>query len=239
MSLTIRPVLCNAGIMDNYAYLITDDKTAVSAIVDAAEEKTILDACEALQIKPDYILTTHHHPDHTNANLALKKKFGLKIVGSEIERNNIPGIDICLNDGDLFQLGDTQAHIILTPGHTHGHILWHFAEDKALFTGDMLFNLCIGGLFEGTPQQMWRSIEKIKALPDDTRFYPGHEYTQASLSLLLQNQEKSAEQQYLNFIAQKKQAGLPMVGNLLGLEKQCNPYFQYSSENDFVKQFGG
>lgn len=232
MSLSIYPVLCNAGFMDNYAYLLVDDTTGISAVVDAAEEQAIIDFCEKKNIVPQFILTTHHHEDHTNANLALKKRYGLKIAGSAIEKNLIDDLDIPLEDGDIFKLGETQARIILAAGHTNGHILWYFEKEKALFTGDVLFNLCIGGLFEGTPEQMWQSLQKIKALPDDVRFYPGHEYTSLTPAAL----QNPAFVPYLQFLENCRRNNLPPVGNMLGLEKQCNPYLKIADKDDFINK---
>lgn len=236
MSLEIYPILCNAGFMDNYAYVLIDSETKVSAIVDAAEEKPIVEFCQKQDITPSYILTTHHHEDHTNANLALKKRFNAKVVGSKIEENLISGLDIALNDGDLFKLGNSEAAAILALGHTNGHLLWYFSKDKAIFTGDVLFNLCIGGLFEGTPQQMWQSLQKIKGLPNDVRFYPGHEYTKSAFGYLITNQNQPQIQKYLQFLEQSRQNNQPPVGNTLGLEKLCNPYLLLQTEADFVNQ---
>ena len=236
MSLEIYPILCNAGFMDNYAYVLIDSETKVSAVVDAAEEKPIVEFCQKQDIIPSYILTTHHHEDHTNANLALKKRFNAKVVGSKIEENLISGLDIALNDGDLFKLGNSEAAAILASGHTNGHLLWYFSKDKAIFTGDVLFNLCIGGLFEGTPQQMWQSLQKIKGLPNDVRFYPGHEYTKSAFCYLIANQNKQQIQKYLQFLEQCRHNNQPPVGNTLGLEKLCNPYLLLQTEADFVNQ---
>ena len=229
MSLEIYPILCNAGFMDNYAYVLIDSETKVSAVVDAAEEKPIVEFCQKQDIIPSYILTTHHHEDHTNANLALKKRFNAKVVGSKIEENLISGLDIALNDGDLFKLGNSEAAAILASGHTNGHLLWYFSKDKAIFTGDVLFNLCIGGLFEGTPQQMWQSLQKIKGLPNYVRFYPGHEYTKSAFGYLIANQNQPQIQKYLQFLEQCRQNNQPPVGNTLGLEKLCNPYLLLQS----------
>lgn len=236
MSLEIYPILCNAGFMDNYAYVLIDSETKVSAIVDAAEEKPIVEFCQKQDITPSYILTTHYHEDHTNANLALKKCFNAKVVGSKIEENLISGLDIALNDGDLFKLGNSEAAAILASGHTNGHLLWYFSKDKAIFTGDVLFNLCIGGLFEGTPQQMWQSLQKIKGLPNDVRFYPGHEYTKSAFGYLIANQNQPQIQKYLQFLEQCRQNNQPPVGNTLGLEKLCNPYLLLQTEANFVNQ---
>ncbi len=234
MSIKINAIPCNIGFMDNYAYIITDLDTQTSAIVDAAEEKAIINFCTTQNIYPKYILSTHHHEDHTNANQALKKRYNLKIIGSNIEKNKIKGIDLSLFDNDIFCLGHTKIQAILTAGHTLGHMIWYLPDNKAVFTGDLLFNLTIGGIFEGTPQQMWQSLQKIKQLPDDTRFYPGHEYTHASLDYLISQKNKPAFQQYIKFL----QNNQPPIGNTLVLEKLCNPYLQIQSETDFINFMG-
>ena len=162
MSLQIEPILCRPNTMDNYAYLLTDTQTEESAIIDASEAEPIIRVCEQKNIQPKYILVTHHHEDHTNGNLPLKKKYNLQIAVPRLESSLIDGADILLSENDTFSLGKSTAKIISAPGHTNGHILYYFTEDKALFTGDVLFNLSIGGLFEGTPQQMWNSLNKIK-----------------------------------------------------------------------------
>ena len=236
MSLTIQPILCNAGYMDNYAYVLTDGETSTAAIVDAAEEQAVVRFCSEHSLAPQYILTTHHHDDHTNANLALKKHFNAQVVGSAAEAEKIVGLDIALRDGDTFKIGNSTAQAVLAAGHTNGHLLWYFAKDTALFTGDALFTLCIGGLFEGTPQQMWSSLQKIKNLPDDVRFYPGHEYTCSSIGYLLKNQENPHIQEYLHFLEDCRRRQLSPVGIPLGLEKRCNPYLLINNEQEFIQR---
>lgn len=162
MSLDIETILCRAGRMDNYAYLLTDKATGVSAVVDPSEAEPVISRCEQLGRKPSYILNTHHHYDHTDANLEIKNFFHARVVGAEYDANRIPGLDETVKDGDIWMLGNTKAEIIRVDGHTRGHILWYFPDDKALFTGDTLFNLCIGGLFEGTAKEMFVSLNKIK-----------------------------------------------------------------------------
>ncbi len=237
MSLRIFPVLCNKGFMDNYSYIIEDEETKTAAIIDASEEKAITDQCSELGVVPSYLLITHHHEDHTNATIALKNKYNLKVVGSDEEKNKIPAIDIALQDNEKFYLGNSEAQIILTQGHTNGHILWYFANDSILFTGDVLFNLCIGGLFEGTPEQMWNSLQKIKSLPDDIKFYPGHEYTMFNINSLRTDNTDCNE--YLKFITEKRRKNEPIVGITLGLEKKCNPYLKISSKTEFTSYFRG
>ena len=235
MSLTVQPILCNAGYMDNYAYVLIDCETGAAAIVDAAEDQPIVKFCSEHNLTPQYILTTHHHDDHTNANLSLKKRYKAQVVGSAAEAEKIAGLDIALREGDTFKIGNLSAQAILAQGHTNGHLLWYFAQDKALFTGDVLFNLCIGGLFEGTPRQMWLSLQKIKALPEDVCFYPGHEYTRSSFGYLLKNQDNPHIQEYLRFLENCRRFNLPPVGVPLWLEKRCNPYLLINNEKEFIQ----
>ena len=236
MSLKISPVLCLAGIMNNYAYVITDTKTGTSAVVDASEARPIIDYCTDSNINPQYIFVTHHHEDHTGGNIELKYKYGLQIVVPELEKNLIPGSDIALQNGDVFKFGEQEAQIISVAGHTKGHILWYFPQAKALFTGDTLFNLCIGGLFEGTPEQMWDSLQKIKNLPDDVQFYQGHEYTRANINTLF-NSDSQQAQQYLHLLEEYSAQGKAWTGISLALEKACNPYLKIDNKADFVRLF--
>lgn len=225
--LTIETILCRAGTMDNYAYLLIDRDTGISAIMDPSEAAPIIRRCKELNIKPQYILNTHHHYDHTDANLELKELYGAQVVGGASDKHRIPGLDIGLNDSDSFQLGNSQARIIRVDGHTTGHILWYFPDAKALFTGDTLFNLCIGGLFEGTAEQMFESLNKIKALPNDVNFYPGHEYTIHGIGFAQYfNPGNTVLKEYIERAQSRLRQGLPVPPVTLGVEKQCNPYLQ-------------
>lgn len=223
--LKVYPILCRAGIMDNYAYLLIDDSTGISAVIDPSEAAPIIKKCQELGIKPDYILNTHHHFDHTDANIELKQLYGAKVVANENDAGRIPGFDIGVKPGDTFSLGQSLAEIIDVSAHTQGHILWYFPQDKVVFTGDTLFNLCIGGLFEGTVEEMFIALQKIKQLPDDVLFYPGHEYTLPSIPQALHLLPNSqALSHYVKNAQQRLKQGLPVAPIPLGLEKQCNPY---------------
>ncbi len=226
-NLKIEPILCRAGSMDNYAWLLIDEESGQSAVVDPSEVAPIINRCQELNVKPDYIFNTHHHYDHTDANLELKQLYGAKIVGGAADSKRIPGLDIALEDGDTFNLGESQAQIIRVDGHTIGHILWYFPEAKALFTGDTLFNLCIGGLFEGTAEMMFESLQKIKELPNDVNFYPGHEYTIHGIGFARYfNPHSQILKQYIENAENKLNQGKPAAPVTLGVEKQCNPYLQ-------------
>lgn len=223
----IEIVWCSKGYMDNLSYIIIDEKTGISAVVDPADAKLIIKKCLELNIKPTYILNTHHHYDHTDGNVELKECFGAKVVGAEKDAHRIPGFDIGLKDNDVFEIGSLKAKIIDVSAHTQGHIVWYFENEKALFTGDTLFNLCVGGLFEGNEQQMQTSLDKIKALPDDVMFYPGHEYTlHGAHDAQVFNKNNDDIKKYLAYAEQRLGQGLSVCPITLGIEKQVNPYLK-------------
>ena len=181
MKYEVTPVLCNEKNMANYAYIVHTPNRETTIVVDAAEANPTIAALERLKLHPSFILTTHHHFDHVEGNLKLKEKYGARIVAPEKEFAKVPGADIPAAENTPLLLNNMKFTVINAPGHTLGHVLYYLPGGKMLFTGDVLFNLCIGGLFEGTPQQMFATLQKIKALPDDTEIFPGHEYTRACL----------------------------------------------------------
>lgn len=222
--------------MDNYAYIIQDQTTGTSAVIDPSEAAPVIAECEKLGITPKFILNTHHHFDHVDGNLELAEKYGAKIACNQADMHRINGAEIALIPGQTFKLGDSEAEIIDVSAHTQGHILYYFAEDKILFTGDTLFNLCIGGLFEGTPEQMFTALQKIKQLPDDVVFYPGHEYTQGGARFAFSyNHGNEAVQKYLSKARERLSQGLPVAPITLGEEKRCNPYLEAASLDEFKR----
>ncbi len=231
--LKVVSILCRPGKMDNYAYLLIDENTKTAAVLDASEADPVIRECERQNVKPQFLLNTHHHFDHVEGNLELKSLFGAKIVGAAADSDRIDGLDIGLVDGDVFMIGDCEANIMSADGHTLGHILWYFPKEKALFTGDTLFNLSIGGLFEGSPEQMWKTLQKIKKLPDDVLFYPGHEYTAYGLSAL---QGKNGEK-YAQKTKERLAKGYSAAPVSLGEEKMCNPYLCIENCQDFCRMF--
>ncbi len=236
--LKVYPVLCRAGQMDNYSYILLDETSGISAVVDPSEVAPIINKLNELGLKPNYILNTHHHFDHTDGNAEIKKIYNAKVVGNIADSHRIPELDIGLKAGDTFMLGNSCAEIIDASAHTQGHILWYFPQAKALFTGDTLFNLCIGGLFEGSAEQMFASLQKIKQLPDDVNFYPGHEYTLGGIEYAQyfgNNPHKLEE--YLKNAIKKLQKGQSVCPISLGIEKQVNPYLQASTLEQFKKMF--
>ena len=162
---------------DNFGVLARDRETGAAMLVDAPEEAPILEAIGRTGWKPSLLLVTHHHHDHVEANLALKRRFGLRIVGPEAEADRIPGIDETVREGDALALGSQEIRVIETPGHTAGHVCYHLPAAGIVFTADTLFALGCGRLFEAPPETMFASLGKLAALPGQTAVYCGHEYT--------------------------------------------------------------
>jgi len=211
------------ALSDNFIYLIATD--SMLACVDPAEAAPVITACQVLERPLTHILNTHHHWDHVGGNVELKEAYGCTIVGAAHDAARIPGIDVHASEGDSLKLG-LAVRILDIPGHTSGHIAYVFGEgdDTALFCGDTLFGAGCGRLFEGTPEQMWHSLQKIMALPDATRFYCAHEYTLNNLEFCLSAISQSpAITAYRDGCRQRLDQGLPSIPGTLGREKQCNP----------------
>jgi hydroxyacylglutathione hydrolase len=170
----ITPIPC---LNDNYAYIIYDNLSKKVGIVDPSEAKPIIDFLNKKKIKLDFILNTHHHYDHIGGNIELKKLYKAKVIGFLGDKHRIPGIDISLKDNEIWMFGESKVKILHIPGHTLGHICFFFEKEKIAFTGDTLFSLGCGRIFEGDHKQMLSSLNRIKKLPLDTKIYCGHEYT--------------------------------------------------------------
>ncbi|KAK9138719.1 hypothetical protein Sjap_009313 [Stephania japonica] len=226
-SLQIELVPC---LKDNYAYLLHDVDTGTVGVVDPSEAMPIIDALNRKNRNLTYILNTHHHYDHTGGNAELKARYGAKVIGSSLDKDRIPGIDIALQDGDKWMFAGHEVVVMDTPGHTKGHISYYLPGCGAIFTGDTLFSLSCGKLFEGTPEQMLASLDKIVSLPDDTNIYCGHEYTLSNSKFALSIEPKNtALQSYAARVAQLRSKGAPTIPTALKLEKACNPFLRTSS----------
>ena len=164
-------------LQDNYSYLVIDETNNTACVVDPSEALPIINFISNKNINLKYILNTHHHFDHIGGNKDLKKKYNLTVVGFKGDKNRIPEIDILVEDNEIWKADNFEARIFHIPGHTNGHISFFFHKDKFVFTGDTLFSLGCGRIFEGTYQEMFNSLDKIKNLPKDTKVYCGHEYT--------------------------------------------------------------
>jgi hydroxyacylglutathione hydrolase len=216
---------------DNYIFLIHDSVSGETAAVDPAVAKPVLDVLERKGWRLTYVLNTHHHGDHVGGNLELKQKTGCKIIAGVSDQNRIPGIDRGVTEGDRITLGNHSATVISTPGHTSGHVVYYFAEDNLLFCGDTLFAMGCGRLFEGTAEQMWHSLQKLKSLPPSTQVYCAHEYTQANgrfaLTVEPDNQDLLDRMDAVN---QLRADNLPTVPSTIGQELATNPFFREDSQ---------
>jgi len=216
-----------SALSDNYGVLIHEPESDVTATIDTPEAAPILAALEETGWHLTHIFNTHHHWDHTGANLELKEKFGCIIAGPAGEADKIPGIDVRLGDGDRFGFGKETATIIETPGHTLGQIAWHFPGSGVVFTGDTLFALGCGRVFEGTPAQMWASLRKLMALPAETAVYCGHEYTQANARFALTvDPDNAALIARAREIDALRAEGKPTIPTTIGLELETNPFLR-------------
>ena len=170
---------------DNYSYLIHDEISNTVAIVDPSEFIPCDTIISKNYKKLDFILNTHHHYDHVGGNEELKKKYNSKVLGFENDKNRIPYIDIVLKDNQEFKIGTLNFTTIFIPGHTRGHVAFYFKKERVVFSGDTLFSLGCGRVFEGTYKQMFQSLNKLKNLPGETKVYCGHEYTFKNLEFCL------------------------------------------------------
>jgi hydroxyacylglutathione hydrolase len=215
---------------DNYIYLIHDPVSHETAAVDPALAQPVLDLLQKKGWQLTYILNTHHHSDHVGGNLQLKQHTGCKIIAAQADSARIPGIDRGVNEGDAISIGNHKAEMISTPGHTRAHIVYHFVEDNILFCGDTLFVMGCGRLFEGTPEQMWHSLQKLKALPKETLVYCTHEYTQTNgrfaLTVEPDNQSLQRRMAEVNRLRSHNQ---PTVPTTIAEELATNPFFREDS----------
>ena len=223
-------------LQDNYSYLIIDEKNLTACVVDPSESKPIIDFVESNNINLKYILNTHHHFDHVGGNKELKKKYNLNVIGFRGDKNRIPEIDILVDDQNIWKKDNFEAKIYHIPGHTSGHIAFHFFKEKKIFTGDTLFSLGCGRIFEGTYEQMFNSLKKIKALPKDTEIYCGHEYTlQNSNFCAIHDPNNLQLKTKIIEIKKKIDSKLPTVPTILDDEIRCNIFLKAKDLQTFSK----
>ncbi|TAK47692.1 MAG: hydroxyacylglutathione hydrolase [Xanthobacteraceae bacterium] len=224
MTADIRLFPC---LSDNFGYLVHDPATEATAAVDAPEAGPIVAALEAAGWTLTDILVTHHHHDHTGAIPALKERYGCRVTAPAGEADKIPLADATVRDGDTVRVGALEARVIETPGHTLGQVAYWFADDDAVFVGDTLFSIGAGRVFEGTYPMMWASLLKLRALPDATRIFCGHEYTESNIRFARTiDPDNAALKARADEAARQRAAGKATVPSRMGEEKRANPFLR-------------
>lgn len=224
MPVTLHTVPC---LSDNYAFIVHDEKTGATAVIDVPEEAPIMAALNERGWKLTDILITHHHNDHIGGVDGLRKKTGAAVWGAEADAHRLPKLDKFVKPGQPVGFAGQTVEVLDVPGHTVGHIAYHFPDSNLVFTGDSLMALGCGRLFEGTPDQMWASLSKLMALPDETTVCSGHEYTQSNARFALNvDPDNAALQQRSNEIDTARSQGMATVPSNLGVEKATNPFLR-------------
>ena len=224
MSAETHLFLC---LQDNYGVLLHDPAGGATAAIDAPEASAVEAALADKGWRLTDILVTHHHADHTGGIAALKEHHRCRVVAPHGEASRIPLVDVTVREGQKVSVGSLEAQVYETPGHTAGHISYFFAPEKLAFVGDTLFSIGCGRVIEGTPEMMWQSLLKLRGLPDDTRIYCGHEYTQANIRFAKTIEPGNAalaarEKEVDKLRAERK----PTIPSTLGREKAANPFLR-------------
>jgi len=222
MQITTIPCLS-----DNYAYIIEDESSNTIGVIDPSESEPIISFLKKKNLKLDYILNTHHHFDHIGGNVELKKKYNSKIVGFFGDKDRIPGIDITVRNNEKWCFGNSDVKILHIPGHTLGHICFFFEKEKVAFTGDTLFSLGCGKIFEGDHEQMLTSLNKIKKLPGDTKIYCGHEYTEKNAKFCIKYDSENINlKKHFEKIKKLRSNNMPTIPSSLEDELKSNIFLR-------------
>jgi hydroxyacylglutathione hydrolase len=219
---------------DNYLWLVHDDASGDTAVVDPGDAAPVLAEAARRGWTISQVWNTHWHPDHTGGNLAIKQATGARISGPAKER--IPGRDVALNEGDTVRLGNRVGRVIEVPGHTLGHIALLFDEERVAFVGDTLFAMGCGRLFEGTPAQMYRSLQRLTGLPEDTKLYCAHEYTLSNARFAVHAEPtNAATAARLAGVEELRRAGEITVPTTVAQERETNPFVRATDEHAFAR----
>jgi hydroxyacylglutathione hydrolase len=229
----ITPIPC---LTDNYAYIIHDSNSKTVGVVDPSDAKPIISFLNKKNLKLNFILNTHHHFDHIGGNLELKKLYNARVVGFLGDKHRIPGIDITLKDNEEWTFGNSMVKILHIPGHTSGHICFFFEKEEAAFTGDTLFSLGCGKIFEGDHKQMFASLNKIKKLPKNTKIYCGHEYTHKNAEFCMTYDQNNTElKKKFEIIKKLRLNSLPTIPAILADELNSNIFLRCDQNDIKIK----
>jgi|TARA_B100001540_G_scaffold193075_1_gene170162 hydroxyacylglutathione hydrolase len=221
---------------DNYAYLLIDNTNNTACIIDPSEASPIINYLEKNKIKLSFILNTHHHYDHVGGNKKLKEIYGAKVIGYIDDKKRIPEIDIIVKNNQIWKEKNFEAKIIHIPGHTKGHICFYFFNEKKIFSGDTLFSLGCGKIFEGTYAQMFESLNFFKTLPQDTNIYCGHEYTLKNSEFCLKHDPNNLNlKKKIQKIKEKLNKNLPTLPTTIKDEIECNIFLRTENLENFSK----
>lgn len=221
---------------DNYLWLIHDEDSGETAVVDPGDPAPVLAEAERRGWRITKILNTHWHPDHTGGNLAIKQATGAEIWGPAGENGRVPGLDHPLAEGDRISIGGHSAEVWEVPGHTLGHIAYIFADDEIAFVGDTLFAMGCGRLFEGSPEQMHRSLGRLAELPEATQLYCAHEYTLANARFAAHAFPENKEiAERLRHVEQERSEARPTVPTTVALERTTNPFLLAGDVKEFAE----
>jgi len=212
---------------DNYCSLIHDPVSGSTAVVDTPDADEIMRQLDKRNWRLTHILTTHHHWDHIDGHEQLKQRYGCQVIGPALNQNQVPAIDLSVSHQDQISVGSLTVEVIATPGHTLGHVVYYLPQLSAVFVGDTLFSMGCGRLFEGSPAQMWESICQIRALPQETSIYCGHEYTLANARFALElDPLNPALKQRVAEVEVLRASSLPTIPTSVGLERATNPFMR-------------
>ena len=221
---------------DNFSYLLIDEVNNSAVVIDPSEAEPIINKVENLDLKLNYIMNTHHHYDHVGGNQELKKLYNSKVIGFDEDKHRIPEIDIFVKNNEIWKEGIFETKIFHIPGHTSGHICFHFYKQSALFSGDTLFSLGCGRVFEGTNEEMFNSLQLIKSLPEETKIYCGHEYTLNNSKFCLEHDSENTHLiSKVEIVKNKLAKGQPTVPSTLKEELQSNIFLRSKNVKTFSK----
>ena len=226
------------SLTDNYIWILRNNSDNLTAVIDPGESESVNKTLKKNQWDLNQIINTHHHYDHTDGNSKLKEKWNAELVAPKQEKNKIPNIDIEVKDGDLINLAGLKAKVIHTPGHTIGHVVYYLEKEKILFAGDTIFSLGCGRVFEGSMEDMYLSLKKIKNLDPKTLIYCGHEYTENNLKFAKEVEKQNNDFNFFsNKISNLKELDLPTIPTVLEDELKCNPFLR-TNNPDIALYFG-
>ncbi len=223
---------------DNYIYLLRNEHKNMTSVIDPGESAPVIKFLNNKGWHLDEVINTHHHHDHVGGNKKLIDIYKSKLIAPSYENDRILNIDILVSDNETVSITGISTKVFHTPGHTLGHVCFYMPEEKCLFSGDTLFYLGCGRVFEGTMDQMWLSLVKLRSLPEDTSVYCGHEYTLSNMKFANYIDSNNALLNKVSIeIKNKREKGLPTVPFNLGIEKKINPFLR-ADDDKFIKSVG-